>query len=252
MIEILLNRKPVHDFKELVKSFPKSQFDSPRRSTVLLLDSWRTFEPNVNYIEESLRADFSANCRIHFEYRVSPPKGKGKASFTDVMLCGNGTVAAVEAKFKDPAGDDVSKWLSKGNKPTNRKQVLEGWLSLIECATGVSLSAKEVSTLPYQLIHRTASACSISARSRHVVYQVFDPAKEGYYSGSLQDMSKSLQDSSAVSFWLMLCPFEPLEKYCGLLTKWDEGERKMSAKVAQALVSKSLARFLQPKFVECR
>jgi len=178
VIEIFKNRKAIYSFKELVASYSDSEFDSPRRSTVLLLDYWRSFDDAVKRSEEYICADFSNQIRLHFEY-------------------------------------------------------------------------DEISSLPYQLIHRSASACFAPASSRRVVYQVFDPTKQDYYSKCLHEMARLFQEGSTLSFWLMLCPFEPLEDYQKLLDQWDRTtpKPKISSQVKPMLISRRLARFHEPQLV---
>lgn len=148
VIEIFKNRKAIYSFKELVASYSDSEFDSPRRSTVLLLDYWRSFDDAVKRTEEFICADFSNQIRLHFEYSVPVQAGKGKPSITDLMLLGDSAAFALEGKYKENPYPTVSKWLIDSAEQ-NRREVLGGWLSLIQSETGVSLTIDEISSLPY-------------------------------------------------------------------------------------------------------
>ena len=248
MIDIFKNREAIYGFEDLVASYSTSEFDSPRRSTVLLLDYWRSFDSATESFEEMFGVDFSKQGRLHFEYSVPVQAGRGKASLTDLMLIGNAKAFAIEAKFREGAYKLVSKWLSQSNRQ-NREEVLGGWLNLIQTRTGVSLALDDISFFPYQFIHRTASVCSVPATSRHIVYQLFEPDKEDYYSEHLQALANLLGKGSTLSFVLMICPFVPLEHYQELLDLWDEGARKLSSQVITALKSTRLARFAEPRLV---
>lgn len=250
MVDIVKNREAIYGFEDLVASYSTSEFDSPRRSTVLFLDYWRSFNHAVKRFEALVGVDFSNQSRLHFDYSVPVQAGCGKNSFTDLMLTGNSTAFAIEAKYTEGPYETVSKW-SRRSDEQNRKTVLGGWLSLIQSKTGVSLTIDEISSLPYQLIHRSASACFAPASFRHVVYQVFDPAKQDYYSKCLHAMARLFQEGSTLSFWLMLCSFEPLEDYQILLDQWDRTtpKPKISSQVKPMLISRRLARFHEPQLV---
>lgn len=252
MIEIFKNRDAINSFEELVASYSASEFDSPRRSTVLLLDYWRSYDNAAKRLEEFICTDFTHQIRLNFEYSVPVQAGDGKASSTDLMMVDSSLAIGLEAKFTEPPYPIVSSWMKKGSDKQNRKEVLGGWLSLIQSVTNVSLTFDDVCSLPYQLIHRTASVCSIPATSRYIVYQIFEPNKEDYYSECLQTFAsllEGIEGGSPLSFVLMISPFEPFEHYQKLLDLWDEGERKMSPQVTAALTSSRLARFLKPRIV---
>ena len=251
-MEIFKNRETVSSFEELVASYSAGEFDSPRRSTVLLLDFWRSFDYAAKRLEEFICADYSHQCRLHFEYSVPVQAGEGKASFTDLMIVGSSIAVGIEAKYMEPPYQIVSSWIKKGSDEQNRKRVLGGWLSLIQSVTDVSLTFDDICSLPYQLIHRTASVCNVPAKSRYIVYQIFEPKKENYYSKRLQVLASLLGGvggGSPLSFVLMISPFEPLKHYQELLDLWNAGERKMSSQVTAALISSRLARFVKPQLV---
>ena len=249
MIEIFAHGKKIDSFEKLLASYSTSEFNSPYRSTVLLLDYWRTLENTAKAFEKLVGVDFCNKMQFYFEYGVPVQCGEGKSSFTDLMLVGNTTAVAIEAKFREPPYETVSKWLNKKNKK-NRKKVLKGWISLIRSGTGVSLTPNDIASLPYQFIHRTASVCSVAATSRYVVYQVFEPAKEEYYSQKMKALAKLLQGDSTLSFCLVVCPFKPLEDYKKLLDLWDTGCRKLSSQVSEALKSNCIARFAESRLIE--
>jgi hypothetical protein len=253
MIEIFKNREATSSFEEVVASYSAREFDSPRRSTVLLLDFWRSFDYAVEKFGKLICADFSHHFRLHFEYSVPVQAGKSKkASYTDLMIVDSSHAIGLEAKYMEPPYPIVSSWIKEGPDEQNRRKILGGWLSLIQSVTDVSLTFDDVCSLPYQLIHRTASVCSVPSTSRYIVYQIFEPKKENYYAKRLQVLESLLGGIGGgppLSFVLMISPFEPFEHYQDLLDLWDAGERKMSPQVTAALTSSRLARFPKPRIV---
>ena len=85
--------------------------------------------------------------------------------------------------------------MKKGNIE-NRKQVLEGWLEIISNICKINISIDMVIDLPYQLIHPTASACSLKKTDVNVIYLCFDlrKFKRKYYTNQLSKFSLLLED----------------------------------------------------------
>jgi hypothetical protein len=241
MPDLSFQNRPVSSFKELVRSFPRDEFNSPARSTVPHLDYWRSLERKANEFTALLGEPHSSQFDLHFEYRVPVQAGRGKPSHTDLMLLSSELAVAIEAKFTEPPYEKISSWLRKPPE-ANREQVLSGWLGLINRQCGVSLTQDQVFDLPYQLVHRTASACAASRPHCRVVYQIFDPEKQPYYESILSELAKLLRPGSP-GFSVVLSPFEPTPRYLRLLSDWGAGVPDLAESVATALVSGQLLRF---------
>lgn len=148
---------PVRDAAELASSYPETQFNSRTRSTVPLLALVKD--------RPDLLRDLLATCglepdaALHFEYQVQSPRGRGKASHTDLMVIGKTGCMAIEAKWTEPASETVAAWL--GSETENRREVLNGWLDLIGKAAGRTPAIDEAKAVTYQTVHRAASACHV-------------------------------------------------------------------------------------------
>ena len=107
-----------------------------------------------------------------FEYATCVQGGRGKASMTDLMLLTKGSndnyKVAIEAKFTEYQEDPqyrptVKMWKSekssKKDGGRNREKVLEGWCNYIT-GNGGELDFSNIDEIPYQLVHRIASACA--------------------------------------------------------------------------------------------
>jgi hypothetical protein len=183
-MRLYLAHQEVKDFRALVQKMGDFAFASPRRSTVPLLDFWR--EPMARLTDLSRRLGSSEinDPSFHFEYPVAVQGGRGKPSFTDLMIKATDVVIAIEAKHREPEYESCSTWLGDTAEGGNRRLVLGGWLKYINDATGAALSSDSVAHLPYQLIHRAASLFSIGGSERYLVYQVFE---EGEKKGSVPE-----------------------------------------------------------------
>jgi hypothetical protein len=89
--------------------------------------------------------------------------------------------------------------------------------------------------LPYQLVHRAASACYLDAGHRAVIYQVFDEMHRERYLGELHRL-RALVKTPALSLAVLSTPAAPAKRYSRLLAQWDAGERKMAREVRSALL----------------
>jgi hypothetical protein len=152
-----------------------ADLDSPRRSTVPLVAYWRDPLARFTQLLPQLGLHAAEPPKFSFEHRVSVAAGRGKPSYTDLMIVAPQVVIAIEAKYTEPAYETVKAWLREP-RDQNRCTVLAGWLGLIDKVTAVSLTIDSVLDLPYQLVHRAASACFSLATHRAVLYQVFDAA----------------------------------------------------------------------------
>jgi hypothetical protein len=164
------------------------------------------------------------------------------------MILSSSFAVAIEAKYTEPAYETVKQWLARPGKE-NRQLVLEGWLSLIERATGVRLAAAQVPECPYQLIHRTASACFPQVKRRWVIYQLFSKNDRGYYGQHLSDLHHLLGMQGTLSFGVLLSPLKGSAEYSKIEARWERGERDLSREVRAGLLSGTLFEFSDVQFI---
>lgn len=217
--------------------------NSRKTSSLPLVQFWQDddgFQNRVNDLQ-SILGDvgiMASESMLCFEYGVSLPKGfgRGKASMTDLMIITPDHVIAIEAKYteylkskykplckwlKDPKTDDFSK---------NRLDVLAGWLKYIVDFGGVNnlpniqgfAQKDEAKMIPYQLIHRIASACAVAKEKRKkaiVVYQLFydhdNEIKRNEFSNKLYKAVCALGIKDTVQFYVI-----------GVETKYERGNEK--------------------------
>jgi len=191
---------------------------------------------------EAVRLDLTAAVELVIEYAVQPPKGEGKASFTDLMVrCADASLA-IEAKYTEPRYETVGSWL--GPNPTqNRQDVLSGWLSLISSVAGKAVEVESVRDLPYQLIHRTASACSTDVADRALVHLIFGEGAGAHYVEDIAALDRILGEPSGLAMHVFRVPVQPEPAFTSLAKRWDAGERELGDDVRQALLAGPLFRF---------
>jgi hypothetical protein len=245
MIELRATGHRVRSFEELVEQLGLDAIASPKRSTVPLLDYWRQPEPRLRVLEAHLGLKSSDQVELHFEYEVPVQNGRGKSSYTDLMILGNDVAVAIEAKFTEPRYESVEAWLG-ALRTTNRGDVLEGWIRAIEHGTEAVVDREVVRGLPYQLIHRTASVCCLSRPKRVVVYQVFGESPASYYTDDLRRLASAMVCRDRVAFFIVHCAFQPTVAYAQLVARWTAGERDIAADVRRALVTSPLLEFSEP------
>jgi hypothetical protein len=237
--------REVYSFEDLVKRLGSDAVASPKRSTVPLVDYWRVPEQRLREFWEQLRVRQPGDTEMHFEHEVPVQRGRGKSSFTDLMIFADDIAVAIEAKFTEPRYESVATWL--GGTPTkNRVDVLEGWLCAIEAAVETSISRNAIREIPYQLIHRTASVCCVGRRERLVVYQVFGDSPADYYAEDLGRFAAAIGAPDRIAFVVLGCSCRSTDTYARLEARWDSGKRDLGDDVSEALLGGALLEFDQP------
>ena len=165
-------------FDALLDRFPAKEFDLPTRSTIPLLEYWRSPEPRIRKLTDALNLSVPQRVRLDFEHRVYPQRGKGKASHTDLMATSPEFAIAIEAKWTEPRYVTVGSWRGDSR---NRRKVLRGWLDQLERRGAGLILKRDVRNLPYQMVHRAASACCVEGVSnRWLVYIDGSGRRRGY------------------------------------------------------------------------
>jgi hypothetical protein len=80
---------------------------------------------------------------------------------------------------------------------------LRGWLDEIESVVRHPIEPETVMDVPYQMIHRTASACTVDRPRRYVVYQVFGSSTHDR--DDLSGLAQLLKASGRIGFALWKC-----------------------------------------------
>ncbi|MBM3860568.1 MAG: hypothetical protein FJ395_13080 [Verrucomicrobia bacterium] len=174
-MSLFFNETAIGTVDDALRHYGADEFESPTRSTVPLL-SWLKHEEQM--VAALLRdLGMPADSNLHLEYQVKPPKGTGKASHTDLMAITDGGSLAVEAKWTEPRYKTVSEWLVEGENIQNRRDVLTGWLGLLQRHVQHPLRLEDFTAAVYQMVHRAASA-SAAGRNPQVAYLVFKPSPD--------------------------------------------------------------------------
>jgi hypothetical protein len=237
--------KVAPDFEYLVKLLPPKAVACPLRSTLPLVDFWRTPESRLAQLSAAIGVALLPPIELCFEFPVPVQRGRGKSSFTDLMIISASAAVAIEAKLTEPRYQTADDGLRDPPGP-NRSEVLEGWLDLIRDATGTSLNVNDVRDLPYQLIHRTASVCSVLRPVRAVVYQVFGEGPPDYYVNKLSVLWRLLGRSAAISFHVLRCPLNFLPTHEDLVKQWKQRNHPVGDAFRTALLTGTLFSFGEP------
>ncbi len=155
---------------------------SVRTSSLPLAQFWGDvgLTKRLTVFKKHLKCVDLKSAQKFFEFPTMNKKGKGKASMTDLMMFTDNHRIALEAKYTEYEKSEyepVSTW--NENNDNNKKNVLGGWLSYM----GKSLAdIKKYGSIPYQLIHRIASAYADDGSSGRklspvVIYQLFYDSK---------------------------------------------------------------------------
>lgn len=222
------------DFSSLLHLIPDSVFHSPRRSVVPLVDFFRVPRRGLASLAQVIHTDLASAAELRFEYAVPVQRGVGNPSYTDLLVQAPCVSVAIEAKYTEPRYETVGQWLGTPRKP-NRQAVLAGWISLIALGSGAELDVEELLNLPYQLIHRTASACYTSASGKRLVYMIFGPDHSDHYVDDVRALDRLLGPRAQVGMDVVSIPMTGNSRFARLTAAWDAGERQLAAEVRSAL-----------------
>lgn len=170
--KITFKMNEIKTIDALLYQYGEDEFKSPYRSTIPLIELFFHNETELEKIIPGYKSLSSS-----FEYETPVVRGRGKASCTDLMIYNNERAYCIEAKRTEPEYESVIEWLKRGNVE-NKKLVLSGWLEIINNKCETNLNQDDVIKMPYQLIHRFASACKIGKDMKpenvHLFYFFFD------------------------------------------------------------------------------
>ena len=220
---LFYGKPEAYTFADIVQQVPDSEFNNLTRSTIPLLSYWNNPEEVIQHILEEI-APYTPMSKLCVEYPVSSGGGIGKASMTDIMFISDPISIAIEGKWNEPRYKTVGSWLDKGNRQ-NREMVLQGWINHIQPNSNNPLENDTFANAVYQMVHRTASVCSLGKHSKQVavIYQIFGLADEHVvdYKQDLIDFVKMISPQPQLRFWLHTVKMDLLPRYNQLQDEFE-------------------------------
>jgi hypothetical protein len=261
-MKLFFNKQPLGSLDEALDRYRPEEFQSPTRSTVPLLSLLKHGDAIWRSLLQCV--DSAGTAEAHLEFTVNPPQGSGTASHTDVMLIDGEHAFAIEAKWTEPRYDNIAGWLKKGDTAQegrdvlnsgpapNRRDVLNGWLSLLQHRVTGRLNADDFSSAVYQMVHRAASACA-AGRLPTLIYVQFCPLPDGspVESGLMGDLCRlqSLLGSAAnFPFWLAKVEARPSRAF-ERVRSLPKGVKETADAVRAALRGEPLFTFTDVSFL---
>lgn len=187
---------PCQNYGQILDELAATKTNSAKTSSLPLADFWRP-ERNEVIIKLFQRLKIGEidikTANYCFEYPTPAYENRktgkkltySKSSMTDLMiLFGEKTRITIEAKYTEYDKDTkytplLEEWYKKDyiNGAPHRKEIIKCWLDYInmqcKCVeSDVETFINENQDLPYQLLHRTASAC-FNCKHPILVYQLF-------------------------------------------------------------------------------
>lgn len=114
------------------------------------------------------------------------------------------------------------------------------------------MKSDSVLDLPYQLIHRAASACGSTRDTKALVYLIFGPEPEEHYVEDLRALDGILGYPEALSMHVLHVPFTASDRFALLTRRWDNGKRHLGEEVREALLEGGLFGFETPRVLYAR
>ncbi|MDD2199364.1 MAG: hypothetical protein PHE08_06535 [Bacteroidales bacterium] len=224
---------PIAKIDDIYSEYSKKEFKSPFRSTIPLIVLFKS-DQTLNL--EMIYTKSNIDIKDIFEYQLHNNQGRAP-SCTDLMIEYTNGCIAIEAKRTERPYETVRKWLSES---PNRTEVLNAWLAIINLKIQSKVQIKDISDLPYQLIHRVASGCSLNKQHTIIAYIGFDlnEAKTKYYIDCLTRFSKILKNK--LDFFLYCYEIVKSDEQKKLEGLWKDGKRDLSQEVIQEIKDNKL------------
>ena len=188
---------PIHGYDQVLDVLSTTKTNSSMTSSIPLADFWHPDRnlPQKEYIIRCLGLDAKNLNEADYCFEYPTPAflnrkcGKtirySKASMTDLMiLLGESRRVTIEAKYTEYAKSDkyapiLNEWC---NGAEHRKKIIQCWIDYIKHGGRCEISTvdellKDSPDLPYQFLHRTASACFMCDHPI-LVYQLFYDNKD--------------------------------------------------------------------------
>ena len=190
---------------------------------------WRSPEHRIEELTAALALPVPRRVRLDWEHLVSPSRGEGQESQTDLMVLSPEQAIAIEAKWTERRYQTVRCWLGES---ANRKEVLHGWCDLLGRRGGDPIPEEGLHELPYQMVHRASSACHADDAFRScLVYMVFEPSpeKRSEYLADLVRLRDVLGPRSSLVIACAESSIEQSPVLAELRRRWCGGERRLRA-----------------------
>jgi len=173
-IELYYGKPAKYDFYEIIDQFNPNSINSIKTSTIPLLEYWKNSQVRIKLLKDRLELN-SKLYKICYEYPTKSYKSN-KSSMTDLMILGQNEKISIEAKYTE-VNEKIELINAWNNKTENRENVLDHWIEIIKPYLSNNLSNQvfknKIATIPYQFLHRTASACFENNGKAYVIYQIF-------------------------------------------------------------------------------
>lgn len=251
MNTLFFDEEPLTGIDGAYVYFRANEFASPTRSTIPLL-SWIKHEGQAyrKVLEDCGIPDSTQ----HIEFSVKPEEGnKPEPSQTDLMVfdTSKSSALAIEAKWTEPPGEKVDKWLKNGNTE-NKKIVLNWWLKQLQKHANTTLSIESVRDLDYQMLHRAASPCVIKDKPlmAYLAFHDNHSHKTPWIETNLKKLWDTLGKPQSFRFFYIQIEIETTDRYKPLLdcTKSIVGTLEAVLKALRS--DDKLFTFSPPKIVE--
>jgi hypothetical protein len=187
------------DFQLIVRQYPDREFENLTRSTIPMLCYWNKPDATLKRVlsHAGLVPPFNGDLCFEFPVKSIP---RGKPSFTDIMYVSPSVAVGIEAKSTEPRYPTVAEHLRVVKSDTNK--LLDHWVDPID-RTGAKVHKPSLDNLPYQMVHRLASLCSIKSDRHILVYQVFAIAEEHpHYLADLKALHQAIGSPDHLEFWV--------------------------------------------------
>ena len=180
------------DYDIILDFFSGTKTNSIKTSSIPLAQHWKQTERMLEILSKMSDTQLT-DAEVYFEYPTRSYRNN-RASMSDVMVISRNTRVAVEGKYTEydfSVYEPIQKWYEKYGRTENRNRVVQHWLNMIEQFSTVD--PIRMVEIPYQLLHRTASACFGNPLKAIVLYQIFWDSESKNTTSFIEELKNAIR-----------------------------------------------------------
>ena len=208
-----------NSYENALSALATTKVNSYKTSSIPLADFWRPTKELAKFIKKladcGLEISYGDRC---FEYPTPCVDKKGKElkysrpSMTDLMIINDDLQVAIEGKYTEYSESNyetIKEW-NPNNEP-HKTDIKKQWFEYIRACGATIKNVDELDeNIPYQFLHRAASACyNCKAVNKKpvLVYQLFfddsNKKKKDEFVGNLKQWARQLGFTAAIKFYIV-------------------------------------------------
>ncbi len=213
------------DYKDVLTCMASTKVNSYKTSSLPLAQFWNPNNKKLKgFFEKCKEKGFDLSFGNRFFEYPTPCENNGEElqysspSMTDLMIINEEYKVAIEAKYTEYSEghyETIAEWNKE--KAEHKRNIKNQWFKYIRNINATYNDDLLDDTIPYQFLHRTASACyKCDGKTPVLVYQLFydneNINKKDEFIGNLKEWANRLGFTDKIKFIVIEIEIKEIEK----------------------------------------